>query len=102
MEPKWLQNGSLEASGRPLGANLAPGGSPEAFGEALGRLLGPSWRLWGTSWGLLGRSWGSFWLPGEAPGGNCGTCLQQPPAARQKLNHIQKLNGCRSFWEDSS
>ena len=60
---KWSQNGSKMAPWRPLGAYLAPAGSPEAFGEALGRLLGPSWRLWGSSWGLLGRSWGSFWLP---------------------------------------
>ena len=55
MEPTWLQNGSLEASGR------RP--SPEAFGEALGRLLGPSGRLLGRSCELLGRSWGSFWFP---------------------------------------
>ena len=34
---------------RPLGADLAPGG---AFGEALGRHLGPSWRLLGRSWDL--------------------------------------------------
>ena len=57
-----LQNHFREASGRPLGADLAPGGSPEAFGEALGWLL-PSRRLLGRSWSLLGRSWGSFWLP---------------------------------------
>ncbi len=55
---KWLQYVSKMAPWKPLGADLAPGGSPETFGEALGRLLGPSWRRLGRSWGFLGRSWG--------------------------------------------
>ena len=37
MAPKWLQNGSLEASGRPLGPTLLPDAPRRRPGEALAR-----------------------------------------------------------------
>ena len=91
---------------RPLGADLAPGGSPEAFGEALGRLLGPSWRLLGRSWGLLGRSWGSFWLPRGLflelfgpPGGHFRGSFCNRGLQREKMTKtlIFNLSG-KLFW----
>ena len=65
MEAKWLQNGSLEASGRPLGADSTSRGSPE-----------PSWRGSGAArgsqknrcWGL-GTSWGEKLVDFRPPGG---------------------------------
>ena len=83
MEAKWLQNGSLEASGRPLGADSASRGSPEpswrGSGAARGCLRIRCWRLGG----LLGRKGGRFHPPGGSPGGS------------------QSGSG-RSFWEHFS
>ena len=70
MEAKWLQNGSLEASGRPLGADSASRGSPEpswrGSGAARGCLKIRCWRRGG----LLGRKVGRFHPPGGSPGGS--------------------------------
>ena len=72
MEAKWLQNGSLEASGRPLGADSASRGSPEpswrGSGAARGCLKIRCWRLGG----LLGRKVGRFHASGGGAGGSRG------------------------------
>ena len=97
MEAKWLQNGSLEASGRPLGADPASRGSPEpswrGSGAARGCLRIRCWRLGG----LLGRKVGRFHAsggppegPGEAPGGHFGDIFAEGLAVRKKseIYHI--------------
>ena len=92
MEAKWLQNGSLEASGRPLGADSASRGSPEpswrGSGAARGCLKIRCWRLGG----LLGRKVGRFHAsggppegPGEAPGGHFGGIFAERPGGTKKV-----------------
>ena len=43
MEPKWLQNGSLEASGRPLEASGRPLGGHPAATSIFDRFSAPFW-----------------------------------------------------------
>ena len=76
MAPKWLQNSSLEASGRPLGPKGSPKGLPGALLEALGVLLAAPGGALGSLLAPLGAVLG---LPGgprrvpegprEGPGG---------------------------------
>ena len=91
MAPKWLQNGSLEASGRPLGPDPASRAFPERPGEALAR-PGASQKL---SLAALGRPWSEqlidFTLleapregPGGALGGHFGSFLAVGPAGTKK------------------
>ena len=73
MTPKWIQNGSLEASGRPLGPKWLEKWLPARSWDAPGTLLGRSWVAPGRSWAAPGVSRAS-------PGGS--------------------RRGCgRSFWE---
>ena len=78
---KWSQNCSLEASGRPLGADLAPGGSPEGSWRGSGAARGCQQKSLLVAWGPPGaKSWsisGLRGVPGrppegaeEAPGGD--------------------------------
>ena len=63
IDPRRLQNRSLEPSWRPSGAEPPPGGSPEASRSG-------SWRLFGPSWRYLGRPWLPKRLPWARPGGS--------------------------------
>ena len=65
MEAKWFQNGSLEASGRPLGADSASGGSPEPSQRGSGAARG-SQKNRGAR---LGASWGEKLIDFRPPGG---------------------------------
>ena len=95
MAPKWLQNGSLEGSGQPLGADSASRGSPEpswrGSGAARGCLRIRCWRLGG----LLGRQVGRFHAsggppegPGEAPGGHFGDIFAEEPRGTEKVINL--------------
>ena len=69
MAPKWLwlQNGSLEASGRPLGPTLLPDAPRSRPGEALARPgASPEIHLGGLGTPLVDR----FRPPGGSPGGS--------------------------------
>ena len=95
MEAKWLQNGSLEASGRPLGADSASRGSPEPSWRGSGAARGsPKSRCWRLG-GLLGRKVGRFHAsggppegPGEAPGGHFGGIFAERPGGTEKVIHL--------------
>ena len=70
MAPKWLQNGSLEASGRPLGADPASRAFPEPSRRGSGTARGsPKSRCWRPG-GLLGRKVDRFHPPGGSLGGS--------------------------------
>ena len=99
MEATLLKNGSLEASGRPLGADSASRGSPEASwrgsGAARGCLKIHCWRLGG----LLGRKVGRFHAsggppegPGEAPGGHFGDIFAAGPCGTEKVTKFVELS----------
>ena len=99
MEAKWLQNGSLEASGRPLGADSASRGSPEpswrGSGAARGCLKISCWRLGG----LLGRKVGRFHAsggppegPGEASGGHFGGIFAERPGGTKKVINLSEFS----------
>ena len=78
--PKSFQNASLEASGRPLGANPASRASPEPSRRGSGRAWGfQKTRCWQPR-DLLGRQVGRFHPPGRSPGGS-------------------RRGSGRSFWE---
>ena len=73
MAPTWLQNGSLEASGQPLGPDPASRPSPEpsrrGSGTARGVPKNSSWRPWnalGAKRGAISASWR---VPGRVPEG---------------------------------
>ena len=73
MEPKWLQNGSLEASGRrPCSRRLAgglwrgSGAAPGAVVAPLGALLGPPGPLLGLILAPPGHLFGAFWPSGRS------------------------------------
>ena len=69
MAPKWLQNGSLEASGRPLGPTLLPDAPRSRPGEALAR-PGASQKIHLGGLGTpLERKVDRFRPPGGSPGG---------------------------------
>ena len=69
MAPKWLQNGSLEASGRPLGPTLLPDAPRSRPGEALAR-PGASQKIRLGGLGTpLERNVDRFRPPGGSPGG---------------------------------
>ena len=70
MAPKWLQNGSLEASGRPLGPTLLPDAPRSRPGEALAR-PGASQKIHLGGLGTpLERKVDRFRPPGGSPGGS--------------------------------
>ena len=70
MVPKWLQNGSLEASGRPLGPTLLPDAPRSRPGEALAR-PGASQKIHLGGLGTpLERKVDRFRPPGGSPGGS--------------------------------
>ena len=70
MVPKWLQNGSLEASGRPLGPTLLPDAPRSRPGEALARPgASPKNHLGGLGTPLE-RKVDRFRPPGGSPGGS--------------------------------
>ena len=70
MAPKWLQNGSLEASGRPLGPTLLPDAPRSRPGEALARPgASPKIHLGGLGTPLE-RKVDRFRPPGGSPGGS--------------------------------
>ena len=88
MEPKWLQNASLEASGPPSGADPASRASPEA-----------SWRrrkiVFGGLGGPLAEKLIDFTLPGGpwegpggAPGGHFGSIFAAGAAGTKKARQI--------------
>ncbi len=62
MKAKWLHNGSLDASGRPLGAESAPGASPETSWRGSGAARGPQKNRCSGPGGLLGRKVDRFGL----------------------------------------
>ena len=80
---KSIQNASLEATGRPLGANPASRASPEPSRRGSGRARGSQKNRCWQPGGLLGRKVGRFHPPGGSPGGS------------------QSGSG-RSFWEHFS
>ena len=67
MEAKWLQNGSLETSGRPLGADSASGGSPEPSQRGSGAARGSQKIRGARLGGLLGRKVDRFQGLGGVP-----------------------------------
>ena len=70
MAPTWLQNGSLEASGRPLGPTLLPDAPRSRPGEALAR-PGASQKIHLGGLGTpLERKVDRFRPPGGSPGGS--------------------------------
>ena len=70
MAPTWLQNGSLEASGRPLGPTLLPDAPRSRPGEALAR-PGASLKIHLGGLGTpLERKVDRFRPPGGSPGGS--------------------------------
>ena len=69
MEAKWLQNGSLEASGRPLGADPASRGSPEPSWRGSGAAGGSEQVPWALPGALRRRQVDRFQGPGVSPGG---------------------------------
>ena len=77
---KWLQNGSPEASGRPLGAEPASRAFVAPFGRG-------SWGALGGSWGLLG----SLLAPLGPP-------KVSPEAPRGSPGGSRRASGT-SFWE---
>ena len=99
MEAKWFQNGSLEASGRPLGADSASRGSPEpswrGSGATRGCLKIRCWRLGG----LLGRKVGRFHAsggppegPGEASGDHFGGIFAERPGGTKKVINLSEFS----------
>ena len=78
MAPKWLQNGSLEASGRPLGPTLLPDAPRSRPGEALAR-PGASQQIH-----LGGLGTGPREGPGGGLGGHLGSFLAVGPVATTK------------------
>ena len=69
MAPKWLQNGSLEASGRPLGPTLLPDAPRSRPGEALARPGASQKYHLGGLGTPLERKVDRFRPPGGSPGG---------------------------------
>ena len=73
MEPKWLQNDSLEASGRRPCSRRLPGGLWRGSGAAPGAVLAPLGELLGPPGPLLGLIlappelfFGAFWASGRS------------------------------------
>ena len=67
---KWLQNGSLEASGRPLGADPASSAFPEPSRRGSGTARGVPKIVVGGLGTPLGRKVDRFHPPGDLPGGS--------------------------------
>ena len=91
MAPKWLQNGSLEASGRPLGPTLLPDAPRSRPGEALARpgasrkfILAALERPWSEKWIDFGLLEGPREGPGGGLGGHLGSFLAVGPAGTKK------------------
>ena len=70
MAPTWLQNGSLEASGRPLGPTLLPDAPRSRPGEALARPGASQKNHLGGLGTPLERKVDRFRPPGGSPGGS--------------------------------
>ena len=102
MVPKWLQNGSLEASGRPLGPTLLPDAPRSRPGEALAR-PGASQKIHLGGLGTpLERKVDRFRPPGGSPGGSrrvweviWGAFWRLGRRERKKQKSHQKV----CFWE---
>ena len=91
MAPTWLQNCSLEASGRPLGPTLLPDAPRSRPGEALARPgASPKNHLGGLGTPLE-RKVDRFRPPGGSPGGlggHLGRFLAGGPAGRKKSRKV--------------
>ena len=97
MAPKWLQNGSLEASGRPLGPTLLPDAPRSRPGEALARpgasqkfILAALERPWSEKWIDFGLLEGPREGPGGGLGGHLGSFLAVGPAGTKKKQKSHK------------
>ena len=70
IHPTWLQNCSLEASGRPLGADPASRAFPEPSRRGTGTARGVPKIVVGGLGAPLGRKVDRFHPPGGSPGGS--------------------------------
>ena len=93
MEAKWLQNGSLEGSGQPLGADSASRGSGARGSQEI-----RCWRLGG----LLGREVDRFHAPGGSLGGSqsgSGRSFWEHFSGRVSRHDKSKKNICFNVFE---